>query len=67
MLNRIRVGQETPEDIQKLKDRVRQENSPEIERETDALYIFGTNKNVNKMNNRRLKQLKGEEQVSRAI
>ena len=67
MLNRIRVGQETPEDIQKLKERVRKENSPEIEKETDALYIFGTNKNVNKMNNRRLKQLKGEEQVIMAI
>ena len=67
ILNRIRVGQETPEDIQKLKERVRNENRPEIQKETDALYIFGTNINVNKLNNRRLKQLKGEEQEIMAI
>ena len=67
MLNRIRVGEETSEDIDKLKDRVRNENHIDIRREKDALYIFGTNMKVNQMNNRRLKALKGEEQVILAI
>ena len=67
MLNRIRVGEETSEDIDKLKDRVRNENHIDIRREKDALYIFGTNMKVNQMNNRRLKALKGEEKVILAI
>ena len=32
-----------------------------------ALYIYGTNKNVNKMNKKRLKNLKGEEHLIEAI
>ena len=36
-------------------------------REFDALYIFGTNKKVNQMNNKRLKILKGEERTVIAI
>ena len=67
MLNRIRIGQEIPEDIEKLKERVRKEDSQEIKKETKALYIFGTNKNVNKLNNRRLRHLKGEEHTIIAI
>ena len=67
MLNRIRIGQEIPEDIQKLKERVRNVNSPDVIRETDAIYIFGTNKKVNKMNNKRLRSILGEEHVIQAI
>ena len=67
MLNRIRIGQETSEDVQKLKERVRNENSTDIRKEKDAIYIFGTNKNVNRLNNRRLKEVKGEEIVIQAI
>jgi hypothetical protein len=67
MLNRIRTGNETSEDIGKLKERVREENHVDIRREKDALYIFGTNKKVNQMNNRRLKALTGDEQSIMAI
>ena len=67
MLNRIRTGQETADDIDNLKERVRNENHPDIRKEADALYIFGTNKNVNQMNGRRLKALKGEERLIKAI
>ena len=67
MLNRIKIGQEIPEDIKKLKERVRKENSPEIKKEVDAIYIYGTNKNVNKMNIKRLSEMKGEEHTIPAI
>jgi energy-coupling factor transporter ATP-binding protein EcfA2 len=43
MLNRIRIGEQTTEDIEKLKERVRSENHADIKREKDALFIFGTN------------------------
>ena len=46
---------------------VRKESHPDIKREKDALYVFGTNKKVNQMNNKRLKALKGEETVISAI
>jgi ATP-dependent DNA helicase PIF1 len=67
MLNRIRIGQETDEDIQELNTRVRKESHPDIKREIDALYIFGTNQKVNQMNNKRLKALKSKERVITAI
>ena len=50
-----------------MKERVRGEKHQDIRREKDALYIYGTNKKVNEMNNRRLKTLKGEERVIAAI
>ena len=46
---------------------MRDEKHEDIKREVDALYIFGTNKKVNKENNQRLKALKGEEKVIQAI
>ena len=61
MLNR--VGAETPEDIEELKERVRTESHPDIKREKDSLDVFGTNKKVNQMNNKRLKAQMGEETV----
>ena len=67
ILNRIRVGNETFEDIRMLKERVREENHEDIRKETDALYIFGTNKKVNAMNKRRLKALHGNERTIIAI
>ena len=67
MLNRIRVGKETAEDIKKLKERVRKEGHEDIRKEKDALYIYGTNKKVNHMNNKRLKALKGNEHEVKAI
>ena len=65
MLNRIREGMETTEDIEKLRERVRNENHHDIIKEKDALYIFGTNSKVNQMNNRRLKTLKKDEKIIR--
>ena len=67
ILNRIRIGQETALDVEKLTERVRNINHIDIRREPDALYIFGTNKKVNQMNNLRLKKLTGEEKVVLAI
>ena len=67
MLNRIRVGEETHEDINELKKRVRKESHPDIRKEKDALYVFGTNLKVDQMNNKRLKALKGEETKISAI
>ena len=59
MLNRIRIGQETEEDIKLLQGRIRSKNHPDIKKAKDALFVFGTNKKVNEMNNKRLKCLKG--------
>ena len=67
MLNRIRIGQQTAEDIQELKKRVRKANHPDIKKEAGALFTFGTNDKVNQMNNRRLKEISGEERVIPAI
>ena len=67
MLNRIRVGKEIPEDIEKLRERVRKENHPDIKKEKDALYIFGTNVKLNQMNNKRLKAIKLDEKVIMVI
>ena len=67
MLNRIRVGEETKEDIEQLKLNVKKEDQKDIKQEKNAICLFGTNKNVNKVNNRRLKQLKQEEYVIKAL
>ena len=66
-LNRIRIGQETSNDIEKLKERVRPTKSDDIRREKDALYLFGTNVKVNKINNKRLHKINGEEYQINAI
>ena len=50
-----------------MKERVRGENHEDIKKEKEALYIFGTNKKVNEMNNRRLKALNGQEKAIDAI
>ena len=67
ILNRIRIGEETSEDISILKTRIRQASNDDIKTATDALYIFGTNKKVNTINNKRLEDLPGEEQTVHAI
>ena len=58
ILNRIRVDEQTKEDIKLLKTRVFPRNSKEIPQE--ALLITGTNKIVNKVNNEKLNLLPGE-------
>jgi exonuclease III len=67
MLNRIRIGKETSEDIEKLKERVRPGTHEDISNETDTLYIFGTNNKVNEMNKKRLNSMIGDEYVVTAI
>ena len=67
MLNRIRIGEETIADIDQLKERVRKKNHQDIKEAGGSLFIFGTNMKVNQMNDRRLKDLKSEEQVIMAI
>ena len=67
LLNRVRIGEETKEDIETLKNRVRNEKHKDIRCEKDALYLFGTNKKVNQMNDRRLKALGGEAKIIKAI
>ena len=66
-LNRIRIGKETLEDIKILKERVRKADHKDITKSSDALFIYGTNKKVNAMNNKRLKSLKGNEFIIEAI
>ena len=67
MLNRIRIGHETPDDINKLKEKVRNRDHDDIKKEKDAIFIFGTNKKVNQVNNKRLKELKGKEHTILAV
>ena len=61
MLNRIRVGEETEKDMEELEARVRAKDHEDIKNETKAIYLYGTNENVNRMNNLKLKDLPTEE------
>ena len=58
LLNRIRTGDQTEEDIALLKTRVFPRNSQLIPE--DGLLITGTNKIVNEVNLKRLNELEGE-------
>ena len=58
--DRIRTGDEKSEDIATLKTRIRKAGNKDIEKEKDALFIYATNKKVNSLNNKRLKELPGE-------
>ena len=60
LLNRIRIGEHTSEDIKKLNTRVFKKGDKAIPK--NALYISGTNAEVNKMNNARLSELEGKEE-----
>ena len=59
LLNRVRVGQQTNEDIEKLQTRVFRKGDKAIPK--DAIYISGTNEAVNRMNNLKLCQVEGKE------
>ena len=65
ILNRIRIGQPTEEDIKILKTRVRLEGDPEIPDE--ALRVMSNNKDVNRYNEKRLNQLGTKEHIIEAI
>ena len=58
ILNRIRVGEQTKEDLKRLNTRVFPRDSPLIPK--DALLITGTNAIVNNYNNAKLNELPGE-------
>ena len=58
ILNRIRVGEHTEDDINTLNTRVFPRNSPDLPK--DALMVTGTNAIVNKYNGEKLNQLDGE-------
>ena len=62
ILNKIRIGEQTTEDIAILKTRIRKASNDDIEKAKDVLFIFGTNKKVNSLNNKLLKELSGEMQ-----
>jgi exonuclease III len=59
MLNRIRVGKMTEEDIAKLKTRVRPKNHPDLK--GISLYIVPTRKACAKFNGEYLNSIEGEE------
>ena len=65
ILNRIRTGQQTESDRIKLEKRVRPRNHPDL-KDKDAIYLFGKNKPVDEMNEKRLLKIKGEEYVVEA-
>ena len=57
LLNRVRVGAHTDEDIELLKTREAPEDDPAL---NDAIHIYGTNAKVNSRNNAKLKEIPGE-------
>ena len=61
LLNRVRFGKHTDEDIALLNTRV----TPSLPE--DALHIFGKNKGATEMNNAKLERLRGEVVKSTAI
>ena len=65
LLNRVRSGQITEDDIKALQNQVRHENDPDIPR--DALVVTCTNKEVNRINNDRLDAIKEIEYTFESI
>ena len=64
VLNRIRVGQQTDEDIKQLESRVRPMGHPDLD---GVMYICCTNKEVNALNEVGLNKLNTDLFVSEAI
>ncbi len=60
LLNRVRFGKHTEQDIATLKSRLN------IEPQTNALYVFGTRKPVTELNLKRLNELPGPVEVVEA-
>ena len=65
LLNRIRVGKHTDEDIKQLESRVFPRGSPELP--MDALVITGENRIVNEINENKINELTGELKVVEAV
>ena len=60
LLNRIRRGIFTDEDVEVMKTRVRKQNDPELKKYDSALHIYGTNAKVNARNQDKLNNMEGE-------
>ena len=58
LLNRVRTGTQTEEDIAMLQTRVRPKSDPTLD--SNALHIYGTNAKVNARNNAKLNEIEGE-------
>ena len=58
LLNRVRSGNHTEEDIELLKTRVFSKSDPSID--SNALHIYGTNAKVNARNDAKLEEIGGE-------
>ena len=57
LLNRVRVGLHTEEDIELLRTRVVAQDDPAL---NNAVHIYGTNAKVNSRNDAKLKEIPGE-------
>ena len=57
LLNRLRVGAHTEEDVELLRTRIVPENVPAL---TDALHVYGTNAKVNARNDAKLNDIPGK-------
>ena len=57
LLNRVRTGDHTEEDIALLETRVRPRTDPSL---NDAIHVYGTNAKVNARNNAKLDEIEGE-------
>jgi len=57
MLNRVRIGAQTDEDIAMLQTRVRPRSDPSLD--SDTLHIYGTNAKVNARNKAKLNEIDG--------
>ena len=65
ILNRIRVGEQTGKDIEKLETRIFKRGHKNLPK--DALYISGTNAVVNKVNKSKLNEVSGKMETITAI
>lgn len=59
LLNRLRVGNITDEDLKVLETRVRSEDHEDIKNHSDDLHIYGTNKKVNARNEKEIEKTTG--------
>ena len=57
LLNRVRTGAQTSEDIALLETRVRPRTDPSL---NDAIHIYGTNAKVNARNHAKLEEIEGQ-------
>ena len=57
LLNRVRTGDHTDEDIALLETRVRPRTDPSL---NDAIHVYGTNAKVNARNSAKLDEIEGE-------